>query len=207
MKTKYFEFFIKTYSSNLSNDLKFLPMLFARKLSSLDKAAFSTLFDCIKTNSILNTNLVFASIYGQFDRINMLTSQYTNDNEVSPAVFSTSVHNNTIGAFSLFNKITNAYTSVSAGKNTISSALCDAVLELKEIENVLFCYADCIDGKKKSLSILLSLNNEENARKFIFYNTHNENFSDNEYSDLLMLLQNNTNSFNSKYYTIKRIYD
>lgn len=207
MKTDYFEFFIKTYSSNLSNDLKFLPMLFARKLSSLDKAAFSTLFDCIKINPISNPNLVFASIYGQFDRLKQLTTQYMEDNEVSPSVFSTSVHNNTIGAFSLFNKITNSYTSVSAGKNTISTALCDAVLQLKETKNVLFCYADCIDGKKKSLSILLSLNDEDNARKFLFYNSHNENFSDDEYSDLLMLLLDNTNSFNSKYYTIKRIYD
>lgn len=207
MKTDYFEFFIKTYSSNLSNDLKFLPMLFARKLSSLDKAAFSTLFDCIKINPISNTNLVFASIYGQFDKLILLTKQYMKDNEVSPSVFSTSVHNNTIGAFSLFNKITASYTSVSAGSNTISTAFCDAVLQLKETDDVLFCYADCINGEKKSLSVLLSKRNDDNAQKFIFLNSQNASFLQDEYTDILMFLENKTNSFNPKFYSVKRVYD
>lgn len=207
MKTDYFEFFIKTYSSNLSNDLKFLPMLFARKLSLVDKAAFSTLFDCIKRNPISNPNLVFASTYGQFDKLILLTKQYMKDNEVSPSVFSTSVHNSTIGAFSLFNKITASYTSVSAGRNTISAAFCDAVLQLKETDDVLFCYADYINGEKKSLSVLLSKKNDDKVQKFIFFNSQNNSFSQDEYTDILMFLENQTNIFNAKFYSVERVYD
>lgn len=202
MKSDNFEFFIKKFSFNISNDLKFLPMLVSRKLSKLDKIAFSTLYDCHIAS--LNPNLVFASIHGQYDRLVKLTSQYQEDNEVSPNAFSSSVHNNTIGVFSILNKITAPYISISAGDNTVSAALCEAVIQLKQVDNVLFCYADCFEDKKRSISVLFSKYMSDNSFKVTFSKVKNETSCD-EYDMLLNFLQGNIKSFSARYFRIERV--
>lgn len=46
-------------------------------------------------------DLVFASRYGELERVVKLIKQKQEENEISPAGFSFSVHNSTIGLFSL----------------------------------------------------------------------------------------------------------
>lgn len=46
-----------------------------------------------------NTDLVYASRYGELERVVKLIKQQIEENEISPTGFSFSVHNSTIGLF------------------------------------------------------------------------------------------------------------
>ena len=202
MKNNFFEFFIEDYCIEVSQDLSFLPPLTARKLSKLDKTAFSTLYKCFKNGS--NPNLVFASRYGQFDRLSKLTKQFLEDNEVSPMAFSGSVHNNTIGLFSILNGITASYNSVSAGENTVSAGLLEAVLHLKNSDEVLFCYADYFDESAKSISILLKKKSDNGIKIKCDFNKNNSVEND-EYEGLREFLNGGYAEFKTNLFSLERV--
>ncbi len=166
MKNTDLKIFIDRYSYKKGEDynLSFLPMLIRRKLSTLSKIAFSSLYECFEDN---NVNLVFASKYSEFEKLIQLSKQYKEENEISPIAFSTSVHNATVGAFSLLNKITESYISIGASDYSFHAGLLDAILNSQE-KNTLFCYADygesfsCLIKKVSDSSyIKLELKNNE----------------------------------------------
>ena len=78
-------------------DLSFMPPMTRRKLSLVDKASLSVMHKAYNGNE---TEIVFASQYGELDRLDKIIAQYQEDNEVSPFTFSTSVHNCVAGQFS-----------------------------------------------------------------------------------------------------------
>lgn len=202
MKNNFFEFIIEDYCSEVSQDLSFLPSLTTRKLSKLDKTAFSTLYKCFKNGT--NPNLVFASRYGQFDRLSKLTKQFLADNEVSPMAFSGSVHNNTIGLFSILNGITASYNSVSAGENTISAGLLEAILQLKNSDEVLFCYADYFDEDAKSISVLLKKKSDNGIKIKCDFDKNNSVKND-EYERLKGFLNGDFERFETNLFLLERV--
>ena len=141
------EFFIKAYCKKNPEDIdvSFLPAMARRKLSALDKAALCIMNECFSVldDKEKNIKIVFASQYGELDRLKKLVKQYTEENEVSPAAFSGSVHNSAVGQFSLLNKITQSYNSISAEDFTFKAGLTEAVITAKD-SSVLFCYCDAI---------------------------------------------------------------
>lgn len=121
-------------------DLSFLPPMSRRKLSLVDKAALSVMNTAYTGGDV---EIVFASQYGELDRLDKIISQYQQDNEVSPFTFSTSVHNCIAGQFSLLNGIKKSYNALAAGKNTFSAGLLESFMRSQNYgTDVLFCFAD-----------------------------------------------------------------
>lgn len=163
MKFSIKKFVIKTAENT---EVSFLPPMARRKLSTLDKTALcvmNELFESIPQEK-RNLKIVFASRYGELDRLKKLVAQYTRENEVSPATFSGSVHNSAAGQFSLLNKITESYNSVSAEKDTFSAGLIEAVLTAKEGCDVLFCCCDAVEAENAGgFGCIISHDGEINA--------------------------------------------
>lgn len=173
------EFFIYKYSiSNGANiDLSSIPMMLRRKLSPVGKIAMHTMLDCYSGGE---PELVYASRYGELERMLKLINQQKEENEISPAGFSFSVHNSTVGLFSLINKIHSGYNSIAACKNTLSNALLASVMARKE---VLFCYAESVD-RYESCSVLLGVEPKKEALKVVC--TDNcQNLEENSFFDFL----------------------
>lgn len=153
-------FCIKKYSyvTEDSIDLSFMPPLSRRKLSLADKLALCAMNECYETPEV---KIVFASQYGEIDRLDKIITQYTEENEVSPATFSGSVHNSAPGAFSLLKKITCGYNAMAAEENTFSSGLVEAAASAGDTD-VLFC---CCDTKNEVFGFSCLITKDE-GRKF-----------------------------------------
>ena len=140
MKEKLLEFYVNKINFIKNSDgldLSFIPPILRRRLSLMDKAAL-----CVINSTYTDDvqNIVFASQYGEFERLLKLINQYTEGNEVSPNTFSGSVHNYPVGFFCLNKQISIPYTAIAAGDNTICAGLAASVVS--DYDNVLFCYAD-----------------------------------------------------------------
>ena len=148
------EFFVKKikYIKGLNNaDLSFIPALSRRRMSSLDKitaAALKPLFD----DDI--ENIIFASQSGETERLFKIIEQYKTENDVSPAVFSGSVHNAAIGAFLINEKKPIVYNALSAGIETIPAGILAAAVS--KYNNTLFVYSDIEDDIYVSLCLYMS---------------------------------------------------
>ena len=144
------EFYIKKISCSTGEniDLSQIPMMMRRKLSPVGKIALSTILQCYDGEDV---RLVYASRYGELERVVKLIKQEHEENEISPAGFSFSVHNSTIGLFSLLNNLHSSYNSIAAGKDSFSAGLLDAVMNR---EKTLFCYAESVD-RFESISMLI----------------------------------------------------
>ncbi len=152
------EFRIKkfSYSTGENLDLSSIPMNMRRKLSPVGKIAMSTMLDCYGENSD-DIKLVYASQYGELERVVKLIKQEHEENEISPTGFSFSVHNSTVGLFSLLKKIYSSYNSIAGGEETFSVGLLDAIMNR---EKTLFCYAESVD-RYESISILIDYDEGE----------------------------------------------
>ena len=203
MKIDGFEFFINSFYSGNEIDLSFVTTLLARKFSMLDKVAISALNKCYALNE--DINLVFGSTQGQFDRLQKLTRQFLTDNEVSPMGFSASVHNNTIGVFSLLKENNSPYTAISAGNHTVSATLCEAISQLAEVDSVLLCCADYFGEQNIAAALKLSKFPDENAIKVQFKSVSQNVFGD-EYAFLNEFL-NGGKVFDANYFRLEKIDD
>lgn len=172
------EFRIKkiSYSQGENIDLSSIPMMMRRKLSAVGKIAMSTMLDCYGENSD-DIKLVYASRYGELERVVKLISQEKENNEVSPTGFSFSVHNSTIGLFSLLKNIHSSYNSIAGGEDSFSAGLLDAVMNK---EKTLFCYADSVD-KLESISILIDYQEGEK----VVLRKNSEHLPSNNFSEFI----------------------
>ena len=161
------KFYIKNHVSKTAQtaNVDFLPPMARRKLSAVDKIALCVMNECLAgiEGDEWDLKIVFASRYGELDRLKKLVAQYTTENEVSPAAFSGSVHNSAVGQFSLINKITQSYNSVSAEENTFSAGLIEAVITAKNCD-VIYCYCDAVTlDSACGFGCLISSNHAPNA--------------------------------------------
>ncbi len=153
------EFYIKKIACSTGEnlDLSQIPMMMRRKLSPVGKIALSTILQCFDGADV---RLVYASRYGELERVVKLIRQENEDNEISPAGFSFSVHNSTIGLFSLINNLHSSYNSIAAGEESFSAGLLDAVMNK---EKTLFCFAESVD-RFESISMLIDFEQGEHVR-------------------------------------------
>ena len=116
------KFYINKYSylKKEISDISFIPMLMRRKLDILGKAGLYTLYNVLDKNT--NSSLIFASQYGDIERVLKLIQQRKEEGEISPTGFSFSVHNATIGLFSLLNSIKTSYNFVIEVGKSISQS-------------------------------------------------------------------------------------
>ena len=153
------EFYIKKIACSTGEnlDLSQIPMMMRRKLSPVGKIALSTILQCFDSEDV---RLVYASRYGELERVVKLIKQEHEENEISPAGFSFSVHNSTIGLFSLINNLHSSYNSIAAGEESFSAGLLDAVMNK---EKTLFCFAESVD-RFESISMLIDFEQGEHVR-------------------------------------------
>lgn len=172
------EFRIKkiSYSTGENLDLSSIPMNMRRKLSPVGKIAMSTMLDCYGENSD-DIKLIYASRYGELERVVKLIKQEHEENEISPTGFSFSVHNSTVGLFSLLKKIYSSYNSIAGGEESFSVGLLDAIMNR---EKTLFCYAESVD-RYESISILIDYDEGEK----VLVRENSEHLSANSFDEFI----------------------
>ena len=183
-----------SYAQGDEIDVSFIPMLLRRKLNKFGRAGLYTLYNAYENST--NPNLVFASCYGDIERVEKLIAQREEDGEVSPAGFSSSVHNATVGLFSLLEKIKTAYNSISAGERTLSAGFLESIISGES----LFCYTESLGGVK-SISVLTTL--QKDGKFLLCENSENLPPQDG-FEDLKTFLEGKTDRFVSDLYMVKR---
>lgn len=183
-----------SYAQGDEIDVSFIPMLLRRKLNKFGRAGLYTLYKAYENST--NPNLVFASCYGDIERVEKLIAQREEDGEVSPAGFSSSVHNATVGLFSLLEKIKTAYNSISAGDKTLSAGFLESIISGES----LFCYTESLGGVK-SISVLTTPHKEG---KFLLCENSENLPPQDGFEDLKTFLEGKTDRFVSDLYMVKR---
>ncbi len=183
-----------SYAQGDEIDVSFIPMLLRRKLNKFGRAGLYTLYNAYENGT--NPNLVFASSYGDIERVEKLIAQREEDGEVSPAGFSSSVHNATVGLFSLLEKIKTAYNSISAGDRTLSAGFLESIISGES----LFCYTESLGGVK-SISVLTT---PQKDGKFLLCENSENLPPQDGFEDLKTFLEGKTDRFVSDLYMVKR---
>ena len=172
MKELIKEFYVRSYSyiSAFGDiNVNFVPSIMKRRLSKLDKCALTVL------NKVFSDDvqfIVFASQYGEEERLEKIISQYTDGEEVSPNTFSGSVHNYLAGFYLLNKRKSIPYTALSSGNKTFSTSLLSSVVS--KYNNVIFCYADVHKDDCLALALNISKEKTVDSKKYIMYFKNND---------------------------------
>lgn len=183
--------FIKNFSycNEVDEIIKKIPMMMRRKLSTMDKLAMSVILKIYDEDI---EEFIFSSQYGEFERLFFLIEQYKNDNEVSPILFSASVHNYLAGVLSLLKNLTNSYYAVSSGENSLSFGLVQSIVSKKN--NILYCYSDSYN-EKKSVAVILSKEYIPNSIECEFKKESGLKICIDEYKNFIDFLDNRNDKF------------
>ena len=135
-------------------DVSFMPMMVRRRLSMVERAALHVAWQAFNPKEGDDTSdslpemgsvpVVFASRWGEIGTTLKLMRQLHSEGEMSPAAFSSSVHNAAPGAWSLFTKNRAPYTAIAARERTYEMGLLEAETQLAAggADAVLFVYAE-----------------------------------------------------------------
>lgn len=183
--------FIKNFSycNEVGEIVKKIPMMMRRKLSTMDKLAMSVILKIYEEDI---EEFIFSSQYGEFERLFSLIEQYKNDNEVSPILFSASVHNYLAGVLSLLKNLTNSYYAISSGENSLSFGLIQSIVSEKN--NILYCYSDSYN-EKKSVAVTLSKKYIPNSIECEFKKENDIETCKDEYQNFIDFLDNKNDKF------------
>ena len=122
-------------------DVSYLPSLLRRRLDRSGRMALSTAWPCAE--GLESVQSVFASRHGALERTVELLGALSRSDTLSPTSFSLSVHNSTVGLFSIARSDRSAATAMAAGEDSLGMALLEgANLIGGGASRVLVCYAD-----------------------------------------------------------------
>ena len=201
MEDNSIEFYINKFSFLTNKDMiniDFIPSLLKRRMSLLDKTCAHLLNE---TSSEDIQNIIYSSQFGEMDCLNKMIEQYSKDKEVSPSLFSASVHNYPIGFFLFNTKKAIPYNALSSMDNTISSGIIAALIS--KYDNNLFCYCDIKDNDINAFAINISKKPKENSIKYKIKSNALEK-KDN-FEDYIKLFNNEINYLSANLYDIERI--
>ncbi len=111
-------------------NVKDIPMLLRRRLGRLGRMVIRTSVDVSVDGE--EPYMVFSSRYGDSEATPSIMGDIANQTPISPARFSTSVHNSLAGLYAIHKKNTSAHTAIAAGKNSFLHALLEAQALLYE---------------------------------------------------------------------------
>ena len=131
-------------------DVSFLPMMERRRLTALERAALHVAWKLFNGDGHAGrmplpseVPVVFASRWGEIGTTFKLMRQMHDEGEMSPAGFSSSVHNASPGAWSLFTKNHAPYTAIAARDRSFEMGLVEAEAQLAAgAPYVLYVYAE-----------------------------------------------------------------
>lgn len=125
--------------------LQQIPPIKRRRLSGLSKLAMHSSLSCLEQCDVNAENImtVFASQHGELNRTTSIVKSMFEEQEVSPKDFSLSVHNASLGLFSIFTNNKYPGTSIAANSNTFGYALLECYNQLQRFPNtqvLLTCF-------------------------------------------------------------------
>jgi hypothetical protein len=127
-------------SDEMATNVSFLPPMSRRRMSRLSKLSLRLAQECAPEYQGF---AVFGSQHGELVTTQALLESIAQGELVSPAGFSTSVHNTAIGLHSINNKNVFPCTSLAAGRDTLPICFMEAQSLLQNgAEQVLLVYAD-----------------------------------------------------------------
>ncbi len=198
MKAYINKFYFLNNKDNLILD--FIPQISRRRMSALDKISISVMNEVCSENI---ENIIYASRFGEIDRLLKIISQYKELNEVSPNVFCASVHNHPVCFFLLNKQKPVVYNALSGFKNTISSGLLSAMIS--EYNNILFCYADVYKDIFRAFGLNISkIKNDGEEYKINIINSKNKDKDEDVYEDFIEFFKGETNFLKTSLFEIER---
>jgi len=129
-------------------DVSFLPMMERRRLTALERVALHVAWNVFRAGEgeyppASEVPVVFASRWGEIGMTFRLMRQMHDEGEMSPAGFSSSVHNAAPGAWSLFTKNRAPYTAIAARDRSYEMGLVESRAQLAAgAPYVLYVYAE-----------------------------------------------------------------
>jgi len=194
--TFYIDKFVYTQKEH-EPDLGFVPANIRRRFNLEDKHTVFSINHCMREDA---EEIVFASQYGCFDRLQKLTEQFKEMKEVSPALFSNSVHNTSVGQYTLLTKKTLPSLAISCGEETFIRGLITAITTKK---TVVYCFSDFF-GDIKSICFLIS--STPTNKKYLLKQNDNSN-GENDLQNVLGLFEGKTKKTVIGGYTIEELND
>ena len=123
--------------------VKFLPISLRKKLSVVTKISLGLANEVLGNEERAKTPVVMASRHGESGTILELLAAVGSDQPGSPMLFSRSVHNASVGLWSIAAKSHAPHISIAAMNFSFRAGLMEAVLRLHEGEaQVLFVFVD-----------------------------------------------------------------
>ena len=123
-------------------DVSFVPPMERRRLTGVERAAISVARKVYPEGE--EVPVVFASRWGEIGTTLRLMRQMHEEGEMSPAGFSSSVHNAAPGAWSMFARNHAAYTAIAARERSYEMGLLEAEAQLasRAAPAILYIYAE-----------------------------------------------------------------
>lgn len=200
---KEIKFYVNKYSWVLSTDevdFSFIPAMLRRRMSKFDKVTFYSLYKCFNDNI---QNIVFSSKSGEVEKLIKIIDQYSSDGEVSPSLFSGSVHNYSVGLFLQNMQKSIPYTALSASEDSLAEGLLTAAIS--GYENNIFCYSNIINEEIHSIALNISKSSNNNFDKYQIVLQNNSTCKQGNFNNFVELFRGNLNSVATPLYRIERI--
>lgn len=126
---------------DLATDVSFLAPIKRRRLSTLSRLSLRLAYSIAPE---FHGNCVFGSQHGELVTTQGLLQSIVENEIVSPAGFSASVHNTAVGLHSINNQNRSACTSIAAGLDSLAMCFVEAyaLLQQEPVEQVLVVFAD-----------------------------------------------------------------
>ncbi len=118
-------------ASDVKPAVKAVPAMTRRRLTRWGRMSLEVASACVP-NIDENTPCIFASRHGDTHRTLMLLKSIAEGEALSPTAFSLSVHNSSVGIFSIVHKIFAGALAVAGGKETLAEAFVAAYGLLSE---------------------------------------------------------------------------
>ena len=202
MKENILEFYVnkvKILETTDDINLNFVPSIMRRRMSFLDKVTLSVMNEIFTENV---QNIVFSSQYGEVERLLKIIDQYVESKEVSPNVFSGSVHNYPVGFFLLNKQKAIPYNVLSACENSISSGLLASVISV--YNNILFCYSDIKNDVPQVIGINFSKKKTNNSVKYRL-KIQDNGYIEDSFNDYKKIFSNEINFIKTSNYVLERV--
>ncbi len=124
--------------------VKFMPLALRKKLSQLSKLALSLINETLEDEQLRGVPVVLSSRHGESSTIVELLNSIGANEASSPMLFSRSVHNASIGLWSIAAGSKAPHISISAMGYSFRAGLIESLLRLRseDYDKVLFVYVD-----------------------------------------------------------------
>lgn len=114
-----------------------IPPLLRRRLSPLGRAAFSVIDPLINQYGAMP--LVYVSRHGECSRTLGLLQDLANNELMSPTAFGLSVHNATVGLYSIHRQLTTSITALSGGRHNLLAGLLETLGIVGQVKGKVLC--------------------------------------------------------------------